>query len=321
MNTSIAFVSQMPYRGKISRTFPEMRIPSAFIAALDADHYNILDLDDTKRRYDHVIVEVAKGKELRDILYEVDLISQLRRLGNKIWWLQEGPVWVYQDMPMHHQIWHFNLLNDVDAILVQNSTDESYIQGLFPNKEIDVLQSVMIEDTVKEAVNVTKEDKVMIGGNFCRWYGGFDSYIVAQYFDIPMVIPSMGRRVEGEEQLSDLTHLPYMKWNEWIYELAKCKYAVHLMPTFAAGTFALNCGYLGIPCIGYADIDTQRTIHPYTSIKLGDLIGAVKLAQQLRSDEIFYENCVNIAKELYKTFYSENAFLKYTEQLFGGRDD
>ena len=38
--------------------------------------------------------------------------------------------------------------------------------------------------------------------------------------------------------------------HNWIYELSKHKYGIQL-GTAAAGTFNLNCSYLGIPCIGY----------------------------------------------------------------------
>ena len=43
------------------------------------------------------------------------------------------------------------------------------------------------------------------------------------------------------------------------------------MRTHAAGTFALNCAYLGIPCIGYSGLDTQRLCHPDLSIKMADI--------------------------------------------------
>ena len=39
-----------------------------------------------------------------------------------------------------------------------------------------------------------------------------------------------------------------------------------MMRTHAAGTFALNCSYLGIPCIGYKGLDTQSTLHPDLSL-------------------------------------------------------
>ena len=87
-----------------------------------------------------------------------------------------------------------------------------------------------------------------------RWYGGFDSYVVAQEFEESIYAPSMGRKIERESEM-DITHLPYMNWIEWMNNLSQFRYAVHLMPTHAAGTFALNCAYHGIitlsPTINY----------------------------------------------------------------------
>ena len=149
----------------------------------------------------------------------------------------------------------------------------------------------------------------IIGGNFVSWYGGFDSFIIAQEFDSGKVFaPSMGRKQANEEQL--LIHLPYMNWTQWIHALNKFKYAVHLMRTHAAGTFALNCAYLGIPCIGYKGLDTQETLHPDLTVELGDLQAARNIASKLRNDVEFYDSCSKTTKELYNQYYSESVFIK-----------
>ena len=167
----------------------------------------------------------------------------------------------------------------------------------------------MIEDSIEEALNVEKQDKAIIGGNFCRWYGGFDSYIVAQEFGVPLFVPSMGRKIENEEQIEDLTHLPYMNWKEWIYKLAEFKYAVHLMPTIAAGTFAMNCAYLGIPCVGYKEADTQNKLNPQLSVNIGDLEKARYLCKKLTEDVDFYNKQSETAKQNYEAYHSEKEFL------------
>ena len=43
------------------------------------------------------------------------------------------------------------------------------------------------------------------------------------------------------------------------------------MRTHAAGTFAMNCGFHGIPCVGYNGLDTQEILHPPTTVDIGDL--------------------------------------------------
>tara|TARA_R110000765_G_scaffold111033_1_gene202588 strand:- start:7380 stop:7760 length:381 start_codon:yes stop_codon:yes gene_type:complete len=119
----------------------------------------------------------------------------------------------------------------------------------------------------------------------------------------------MGRKIEGEEQMGNLNHLPYMNWVEWIKTLNKFKYGVHMMRTHAAGTFALNCAYLGIPCIGYEGLDTQEKCHPDLTVKLGDLASAKRLLIQLKTDKDFYHKCSNITKENYIEHYHENKFI------------
>ena len=118
----------------------------------------------------------------------------------------------------------------------------------------------------------------------------------------------MGRKIAGEEQMENLNHLPYMSWIEWITALSQFKYGVHLMRTHAAGTFALNCAYLGIPCIGYEGLDTQMKLHPDCTVEVGDITKAKQIAKKLRKDDKFYLYCSNRAKENYLKYYHENQF-------------
>mgnify|MGYP007090470354 CR=1 FL=1 len=97
-------------------------------------------------------------------------------------------------------------------------------------------------------------------------------------------------------------------WNEWIEQLSKFKYAVHLMPTIAAGTFSLNCAYLGIPCIGNQNVDTQRICHPKLSVDIADVESARRLANKLTTDQDFYNKCSQEAKENYNEHYKIDLF-------------
>ena len=82
------------------------------------------------------------------------------------------------------------------------------------------------------------------------------------------------------------------------------------MRTHAAGTFAMNCGFHGIPCIGYRGLDTQETIHPLTTVEVGDLQRAKEIGLQLKNDEDFYKECSETTLEMFKKFYTEEAWLK-----------
>jgi hypothetical protein len=115
---------------------------------------------------------------------------------------------------------------------------------------------------------------------------------------------------ENEDMGGTLNHLPRLMWNEWMQELSKFKYAVHMMPTVAAGTFALNCAYFGIPCIGNQDVDTQLLCHPSLSVAVNDLEAARELAIQLKEDKDFYNECSQMTKANYEACFSKEIWLE-----------
>lgn len=318
----IAFLSQMGFTGKIPRNHPNMRTEFAQMCALGADHYPLLAVDQITEKYDHVILLIPKTEVDRNNLYGVDIVNKARRIGSKIWFMQEGPSWIFQDLPIHQQFWHYNVLAGVDGILTENKTDIPYFEGLVGDKKpIHSIPSLMImeDENGNTLYNLSeeKEDAVIIGGNFVRWYGGFDSYIVAKEFtpDYKLRCVSMGRKQTQEDLIEDLEYLPYMQWADWIQTLSKFKVGIHLMPTIAAGTFAMNCGYLGIPCIGYGEADTQRLIHPDLTVNFNQIGKARKLANRLQTDKDFYEHSSTQAKLNWEKHFSEQAFLTHMKQI------
>ena len=305
---NIAFFSESPFDGKIPRDFDNMRTEYAWYVALDATHHNVGNLPSMEEgMYDLGIVIIPKTKI--EQLMQVDLIKQMRRVCKKIGFMQEGPYWYFQDYPMEQQIWFFNTLMEMDVIFAHNRTDVEYFKGLTKKENVYQNKSLMITDEIKPEIdNPDARHGVLIGGNMVRWYGGFDSYIIAQEFDTDIFAPSMGRKIEREDEM-DIRHLPYMNWIEWMNNLSKFKYAVHLMPTHAAGTFALNCAYHGIPCIGYEGLDTQSHCHPQLTIKMNDLSNARRLANKLKTDKGFYETQSETARNNFNTFFSEKEYI------------
>ena len=293
----VAFFTEGNYQGKVSRDNLNMRTDLAWICSLEADHWNINQ--SPNQHYDLGIVIIPKNNPQFDL-------NKLKQYCSKIAVMQEGPNWYWQDYPLQQQIWYFNTIQEADFMFVHNESDKKYYEGL-TGKECKILPSLMIEDSIKDLPQVKREN-IIIGGNFCSWYSGFDSYIIAQEAECPIYIPSMGRKIEDEEQMSNLNHLPYMNWVEWIKTLNNFKYGVHLMRTHAAGTFALNCAYLGIPCIGYEGLNTQEKCHPDLTVKLGDLATAKKLLILLKTDQNFYNNCSNISQKNYTEYYTESKF-------------
>jgi hypothetical protein len=293
----IAFFTEMGFTGKIPRTHENMRTEFAWMCALEADHYNLAQTP--QQNYDLGIVITPKNRP-----QSVD-IDRLKQFCDKIGIMQEGPHWYFQDYTLENQINYFNTLSSADIIFVHNKADKIYYKGLTGHKDIRVMKSLMIDEAVGDIKEVERSG-VIIGGNFVSWYGGFDSYIVASSQFEQVMAPTMGRKQEGEEQLLSL--LPYMTWKEWIHKLNKFKIGVHLMRTHAAGTFALNCAYLGIPCIGYKGLDTQELCHPELTVEVGSIGHAKELIKELNNNSGFYNECSKQAVDNYNTYFHESKF-------------
>ena len=302
---TVAYITEMNFWGqKIPRDYPGMRTEQAWPCTLEADCYTFGDKPNKKYNLGLIIIPKPEEKLINAI--NTDFINVARSFCDKIAVMQEGPSWFFQRYSLPGQINYFNSLRNSDIILCHNKIDKRYFEGITGHHDVRILPSLMIEDSVKDLPTVERKG-VMIGGNFVEWYGGFDSFMVANSIGEEVSSPKMGQRQEGEEQLG-LKQLPYMNWVDWIKTLNNFKYGVHLMKTHAAGTFALNCAYLGIPCIGYTGLDTQELCHPDLSVQIGDVLAAREKIRKLKDDEAFYQKCSLEAKENYNKYYHEDQF-------------
>ena len=315
----VAFLTETNYRGKWPQNFPNARTEIAWQLALDAEHYNIHEYEHV-RGYDAVFIIFPKatvklnavGVEMtppvgtdKDItIYQKPIVDTLKKHNKKVCAVQEGPSWFFNEYDISTQVFFFNQLAECDIIFAHNTSDTRFYRGLFANNQVEVIPTLMGPYEVPQVSTI--ENKAIIGGNFCRWYGGFQSYIVASEFNCPIFVPSMHCKRPGEDSMSNLRHLPYMMWNEWIIHLRGYKYAVHLMPTVAAGTFSLNCAVMGIPCIGNDKVDTQTVLFPELSVDVEDVELARAIARRLRDDESFYNKVRNHAANAIKNSFYTN---------------
>ena len=318
----IAFISEMGFTGKIPVDHPNMRTEFAWMHALDAEHFPLLEYNNING-YDHIFLILPKGKlnlsaegtKIGNVqnpysqFYSSNFIDILKSNNKKIHYIQEGPNWWFNDYDIVDQFNFYNILSKCDSIFAHNQIDSSFYEGLFPDKEVNVINTLLIEELIKH-INPTKENKVIVGGNFARWYGGFQSYIVAQEFDCEKWTQESHAKRENEHSIPDLNHLQRLSWGGWMNVLSTFKYAVHLMPTVAAGTFSLNCAYFGIPCIGNIKVDTQRFCHPDLSVAVDDVSKARALAHRLQNDSEFYDLCSAKTKKLYREHYDLNKWKK-----------
>ena len=289
----IGFFAESGTNQKYPRDFPNSRTEVAWCLALDAPMCSLSQLPND--RFDLGIVIIPKTNP------NIDL-KGIREVCDKVAVMQEGPHWYFQDYTIDSQFNYYNLLMSADWVYCHNESDINYYKGL-GCVDVRVMQSLMIPEGL--ASRSEWGNGTIIGGNFVSWYGGFDSYIVARKIGNPIVAPSMGRKQELESQIEDIQYLPYMSWRDWISNLGQYNIGIHLMRTHAAGTFAMNCGFHGIPCIGYYGLDTQQTIHPHTTVEVGNLSSAKDIALKLKNDEEFYQMCSEVALFNYENEYTE----------------
>lgn len=306
----------MGFHGRIPADHPNMRTEFAWMHALQADHFNVEEFQQITG-YDWVFLILPKGgvslnsegQRLNNNpnrfahLYAMPFVETLKRNNKKVAYVQEGPSWYVNDFSLPDQFNFFNQLAECDVIFAHNEYDTGWYSGWFPGKQVTTIPTLMIEELIR-SISPSPENKAMIGGNFCRWYGGFQSYLVATEFDCPIYVQTSHCSQPGEDQVPNLNVLPRLVWIDWIKTLSTFKYGVNMMPTVAAGTFSLNCAYLGIPCIGNARVDTQRLCFPNLSVDAEDVISARNLAESLKENELFYKHVSDTAKQNYKKYYS-----------------
>ena len=316
----IAWFTEGGWQGKVGLDNPNMRNDVSTMYTLGAEHYPIFNIPQVLQHFgegyfDFGIITLPKTNT--EHLLKFDLVGDLKKLCKKTISMQEGPHWLFQDYTMEQQIWWFNSLTEFDMLFAHNLKDVSYYKGLV-NKPVHKMPTLMLTERLGIQPRSEWSDAVIIGGNMVRWYGGFDSYMVAQEFGMPIVAPSMGRKIDREDEM-DIQHLPYMSWVEWMNNLSQYHVGVHMMPTHAAGTFALNCAFHGIPCIGYVDLDTQEELHPHLTVADGDMEQAKQYARELRDDEEFYKECSETSKDYYqRSLYNEKNFVPYITRILEG---
>ena len=303
----VGFFSEASYEGKVPRNHYNMRTDVAWVCALEAYHCPIPMIDTIENNsFDVGVMILPKN---RKPLLDYPLLEHYRRVCKKVTVMQESYYNYWQDSSIAEQIWYFNFLAEMDLIFCHNDVDLKYYNGL-TNVRTELLPTVMITD------NFTPRnewgDGVIIGGNCVKDYGGFDSYQVALEITDDITAITTGRMKSEEKNL--FKHLDWMPWSEWIKTLSQYNIGVQL-GTAAAGTFNLNCSYHGIPCIAYSNSNTQRILHPKTTVELGDIVGAKEIARKLK-DKDFYDECMKETTKNYEKYYSEEKFLEHWNRVW-----
>jgi len=300
----IAFFSEGGYTGKVPRNIP-MRTDQAWVCALNAVHHCVFKLNEINQKYDVGVVIIPKEKNREHLVkQQYPLIDNIRNYCDKVIIMQEGCHWDWMEDSVDTMVWFYNQLLKADLLLCHNDADVKYYQGITDIKSL-ILPTLMIEDTIKTA---PQENRVFVAGNWHLTYRGFDAWVISNEFDMPKYGFKAGKYKEGED-INGINYLPWMQWDQFMLELSKCKYGIQTYQS-SAGQFPLNCAYLGVPCIGYNDVNTQIDLFPDLSVDRGDIIAARKLANKIQNDVAFYNEVSTKSQSLFTKLYKEDKFLK-----------
>ena len=303
----VGFFTEGGFEGKITLDNINIRTDAAWMYLTDATHHPFPRLQDLPDELYDVGVMILPKK--RRMLLNYPLLEQYRRVCKKVTVMQESYYNYWQDSPIDEQIWYFNFITEMDIIFCHNDVDLNYYHGL-TNVRTELMPTVMITDGIVRRNEWG--DGTIIGGNWVKDYGGFDSYQVALELGNPITAITTGRMKPEESQI--LKHIPWVMWREWIDILSQFNVGVQL-GTAAAGQFQLNTSFHGIPCIGYSNLNTQRILHPLTTVELGDIDKAKDIARKLKDDK-FYKLCMDTTQKRFEKYYSEEMFLRNWKRIW-----
>ena len=321
-------ITEMGFEGKIPPNYENMRVLEAQIVALNAYHLPLIKVLQENKEYDgDVLVVLPKGnfkvdrgaghKDLWIWLYEnhFNTIKEIKEKFNNVYFYQDGVLGWWNMCEKRAQVWWYNNLLECDKIYCPNFGDIPYYKVLFPNKQIGVVRSIMLDTPLNKLKFHTQKDKTILVGPFTYEYFGLHNTIISKVFNNPVDIPPMGSGkmpIDSYDMASNLevNYLNYMNWAEWMHNLSQYKYGLYMMRAWGAASFSLNCAYFGIPCIGNNRADTQKLLFPELSFDVYDIDSAQKAAKKLKTDKEFYNKCSEYSKQIFKEEFSQEKFLE-----------
>ena len=320
MNIKYA-TSEMGFEGYFPVNYPNLRVLETQLLYLEAYHLPIQKiLDEGKTYKGSLLYNIGKGgfekPYISDLYHHYhNVVSLLQEKFDGVYIYQDGEIGWWNQVDTRLQAWWYNQLKVSSGILVPNSTDVSFYKGLFPDKEIKVIRSVMTDEGLDKTKFKPQENRTIVTGPLTREYNGFSQVLIAHHADMPIDIPPMGesRMPKDSWEMAPnlgINYLNYMSWVDWMYNLSRYKIGYMMSSATASGSFALNCAYLGIPCIGDKRADTQSILFPDLAIDVFDNKKALDLTIKLKNDLDFYIEVSNKAKRLYKKEFTKEKMLE-----------
>jgi len=313
--------SEMGFEGYFPVNYPNLRVLETQLLYLESYHLPIHKiLTEGKKYKGNLLYNIGKGgfekPYISDLYHNYhNVVSLLQEKFDEIYIYQDGEIGWWNQVDTRLQAWWYNQLRAANGILVPNSTDIPFYKGLFPDKEIKVIRSVMTDEGLDKTKFKPQENRTIVTGPLTREYNGFSQVLIAHNADMPIDIPPMGesRMPKDSWEMAPnlgINYLQYMSWVDWMYNLSRYKIGYMMSAATASGSFALNCAYLGIPCIGDKRADTQSILFPDLAIDVFDNKKAFDLTLKLKKDLDFYIEVSNKAKRLYKQEFTKEKMLK-----------
>ena len=313
--------SEMGFEGIFPTNYPHLRVLETQLLFLEAYHLPIDKVLIEDKKYDaDLLYNIGKGGFEKPYISHIyqnhhDVVNELKNKFNKVYIYQDGEIGWWNQVDVKLQIWWFNQLSESDGILVPNSTDVSFYEGLFPNQKVKVIRSVMTDKGLDKTKFKPKQNKAIITGPLTPVYNGFPQTILAHNLDMEIDIPPMGQGSMPKDSWElastlGINYLKYMSWIDWMYNLNQYKIGYMMSAATASGSFALNCAYLGIPCIGDKRADTQSILFPDLAIDTFDNKKALELTLKLKNDKDFYNHCSALSLAKYKEEFNKEKMIQ-----------
>lgn len=313
--------SEMEFAGKLPDNYPYMRVLETQLRFLDLDHIPLFHILQSDTKYEGgIMFNIGKGgldKAYINILYSKfnNVVEQLKSKFSKVYIYQDGEIGWWNQTDVKLQVWWYNQLSSSDGILVPNSTDVCFYRGIFKDIPVRVIRSVMTDVGLDNTKFKEKSGRTIITGPLTREYNGLIQVLLAHNYGLPIDIPPMGqsRMPKDSWEMANnigVRYLPYMSWIEWMYNLNQYELGYMMSTATASGSFALNCAYLGIPCIGDKRADTQSMLFPDLAVNSLDTQTALELTLKLKKDKEFYNSVIKKAKLVLNEEFNKSKMLK-----------
>jgi hypothetical protein len=238
--------SEMGFEGYFPVNYPNLRVLETQLLYLEAYHLPIQKIITEGKTYKgSLLYNIGKGDFEKPYISDLyhnyhNIVSLLQEKFEGVYIYQDGEIGWWNQVDTRLQAWWYNQLRAASGILVPNSTDVSFYKGLFPDKEIKVIRSVMTDEGLDKSKFKPKENRTLITGPLTREYNGFSQLLLAHNLDMPVDIPPMGesRMPKDSWEMADnlgVSYLEYMTWAEWMYNLSRYKVGYMMSSATALG--------------------------------------------------------------------------------------